>query len=100
MPGGYRLGADDAARFLGPLAEKVPREKHAALLADAWAHAAAYTGGFLGASFCGLGRGGSEGEFSVSRPSYSSTPRPADSHAAWAGGLLVAAASPLGYSRH
>jgi hypothetical protein len=35
-------------RLLEPLAHRVPPEKHAAFLADAFAHGAAYAAGFLG----------------------------------------------------
>jgi hypothetical protein len=34
-------------RGLGHLSGKIPAEKHRAFMADAWAHAAAYAGGFL-----------------------------------------------------
>jgi hypothetical protein len=37
--------------LVGPLAEKVPPEKHVAFLTDGFAHSAAYAAGFLGGVF-------------------------------------------------
>jgi hypothetical protein len=44
---GYGAARMGLVRLAGPLAERVPPEKHAAFLADAWAHTASYGGGFL-----------------------------------------------------
>jgi hypothetical protein len=45
---GYVLAGQGAVRLAGRLAEDVPPEKHAAFLADGFAHSASYLGGFVG----------------------------------------------------
>jgi hypothetical protein len=45
---GYVLAGQGAVRLVGRLADAVPPEKHAAFLADAFAHTASYGGGFVG----------------------------------------------------
>jgi hypothetical protein len=45
---GYLLGQSGAVILLEPLASRVPKEKHAAFLADGFAHSASYLVGFLG----------------------------------------------------
>lgn len=45
---GYVLAHLGYVFLIGTLATKIPGEKHAAFLADAWAHSASYGVGFLG----------------------------------------------------
>jgi hypothetical protein len=45
---GYLLARQGAVWLVGPLAVEIPAEKHAAFLADLWAHTASYGFGFLG----------------------------------------------------
>jgi len=45
---GYLLARQGAVWLVGPLAVEIPPEKHAAFLADLWAHTASYGFGFLG----------------------------------------------------
>jgi hypothetical protein len=48
---GYVLGTTELASVIEPVTRALPPEKHAPYLADSFAHAAAYLGGFVGASF-------------------------------------------------
>jgi hypothetical protein len=51
---GYILATADAVCLIEPLALRVPYSKHAAFLADLWAHLAAYVVGFVGGiAICG-----------------------------------------------
>jgi hypothetical protein len=45
---GWALASAGAVVLVEPLASRVPREKHAAFLADLWAHSASYLIGFVG----------------------------------------------------
>jgi hypothetical protein len=45
---GWLLSSHEAVFLVGPLAERVPREKHVAFIADLWAHSASYIAGFAG----------------------------------------------------
>ena len=45
---GYQLASAGTIQLSGPLAEMIPRERHARLLADLWAHSASYAVGLLG----------------------------------------------------
>jgi hypothetical protein len=45
---GWMLARAGAVYLLDPIAQAVPREKHAAYLADLWAHNASYGIGFVG----------------------------------------------------
>ena len=45
---GHQLAASGKVWLLGPLASQVPKDRHAAFLADLWAHNASYLLGFLG----------------------------------------------------
>lgn len=45
---GWALASVDAVFLVEPMASDVPREKHAAFLADLWAHSASYLFGFVG----------------------------------------------------
>jgi hypothetical protein len=45
---GYMLANAGLVSLVGPLATSVPQAKHAAFLADAFAHTSAYASGFLG----------------------------------------------------
>jgi hypothetical protein len=45
---GFFLAKNGSIFLEEPLASKVPPEKHAALLADLWAHVASYVAGFVG----------------------------------------------------
>jgi hypothetical protein len=45
---GYVAASMGWVWLVGPIAEDVPPEKHAAFLVDLWAHSASYTGGFVG----------------------------------------------------
>ncbi|MGH7224723.1 MAG: hypothetical protein ACRELF_15990, partial [Gemmataceae bacterium] len=42
------LACQRMVALAGPLASRVPREKHIVFLADLWAHSASYLIGFLG----------------------------------------------------
>src|SRR5262249_8428012 len=46
---GYALARSGVVWLLEPLASRVPADRHAAFLADGWAHGASYGFGFLGA---------------------------------------------------
>jgi hypothetical protein len=46
---GYGAASSGMIELIGPLASRIPRERHTLFLADAGAHLAAYLGGFLGA---------------------------------------------------
>jgi hypothetical protein len=45
---GYWLAKSGAIYLLGPLADRIPRNRHAAFLADLWTHLASYAVGFVG----------------------------------------------------
>jgi hypothetical protein len=45
---GYSLGKEGHVFLLEPIASRVSREKHAAFLANLWAHSASYLVGFIG----------------------------------------------------
>ena len=45
---GYLLAKSGAIFLLGPLADRIPRDRHAAFLADLWTHLASYAVGFVG----------------------------------------------------
>jgi hypothetical protein len=45
---GYVAASMGWVWLVGPIAEKVPPEKHTAFLVDLWAHSASYIGGFVG----------------------------------------------------
>lgn len=45
---GWLLASRGAVFLVGPIAEKLPPEKHVAFLADLWAHSASYLVGFVG----------------------------------------------------
>ncbi|HYE21462.1 MAG TPA: hypothetical protein VEA69_23645 [Tepidisphaeraceae bacterium] len=45
---GHAAASVRAVWLLEPMASRVPMEKHAAFLADLWAHSASYIGGFVG----------------------------------------------------
>jgi hypothetical protein len=45
---GYALARNGAIVLVGPLASRVPVEKHVALIADGAAHLASYGAGFVG----------------------------------------------------
>lgn len=45
---GYGLASQGTVFLVGPLANRVPAERHAAFLTDLWAHNASYGSGFLG----------------------------------------------------
>jgi hypothetical protein len=45
---GYILARSGVVRLLEPLATHVPADRHAAFMADLWAHSASYGFGFLG----------------------------------------------------
>jgi hypothetical protein len=46
---GYALARSGVVWLVEPLASEVPADRHAAFLADGWAHGASYGFGFLGA---------------------------------------------------
>ena len=46
---GYAAAKDGRVILLPPLAERLPRVRHAAFIADLWAHRASYATGLLGA---------------------------------------------------
>jgi hypothetical protein len=45
---GYLLASSDAISLVGPLAVRVPAEKHTLFLCDAWAHSASYLAAGVG----------------------------------------------------
>jgi hypothetical protein len=45
---GWALARAGAVYLVGPLASRVPPEKHVPFLADLWAHSASYLVGFIG----------------------------------------------------
>ena len=45
---GYGLASRGTVFLVGPLADRVPAERHVAFLADLWAHNASYASAFLG----------------------------------------------------
>ena len=45
---GYLLARNDWVYLTGPIAERVPEDRHVTFLTDLWAHNASYLGGFIG----------------------------------------------------
>ncbi len=45
---GHALAKSGTVWLVGPLATRVPKEKHVAFLTDAWAHSVAYLAAFVG----------------------------------------------------
>ena len=45
---GYIAARSGAVWLMQPLASRIPADRHAAFIADLWAHLAAYGGGFIG----------------------------------------------------
>jgi hypothetical protein len=45
---GWLLAANGTIGLIGPLAHRVPADKHVAFVADMWAHSASYAIGFVG----------------------------------------------------
>jgi hypothetical protein len=48
---GYVAASNGWVILVGPLAQRVPVEKHVAFIVDLWAHVASYFGGFAGGIF-------------------------------------------------
>jgi hypothetical protein len=45
---GFLLARSGAVYLVGPIADRVPKEKHVAFLTDLWMHLASYVAGFVG----------------------------------------------------